>query len=67
MLYGTGHLRVDDQTGKPTRVGGIKYVMKDESRHVAFGVLSVGALTYATAEEIAAMKEGMKRGQLFPP
>ncbi len=28
-LYGTGHLRVNDATNKPERVGGIDYVVKD--------------------------------------
>jgi imidazolonepropionase-like amidohydrolase len=29
VLYGTGHFKVDDQTGRPTRVGGVKYTIKD--------------------------------------
>ncbi|MDQ3282033.1 MAG: amidohydrolase family protein [Acidobacteriota bacterium] len=29
VLYGTGAIRVNDQTGKPERVGGVKYVVKD--------------------------------------
>ena len=29
VLYGTGTLRLNDTTGQPERVGGIKYVMKD--------------------------------------
>jgi imidazolonepropionase-like amidohydrolase len=29
VLYGTGAIRVNDDTGKPTRVGGVKYVVKD--------------------------------------
>jgi imidazolonepropionase-like amidohydrolase len=28
-LYGTGHLRVNDATNKPERVGGIDFVVKD--------------------------------------
>lgn len=28
VLYGTGHLRLDDE-GKPARVGGVKYTIKD--------------------------------------
>jgi imidazolonepropionase-like amidohydrolase len=29
VLYGTGAVKVDDRTGQPTRVGGIKYTIKD--------------------------------------
>jgi imidazolonepropionase-like amidohydrolase len=29
VLYGTGTLRLNDQTGKVERVGGIKYTIKD--------------------------------------
>ena len=29
MLYGTGAIRVNDETGKVERVGGVKYVVKD--------------------------------------
>jgi imidazolonepropionase-like amidohydrolase len=29
VLYGTGAIRVNDTTGKPERVGGVKYVIKD--------------------------------------
>jgi imidazolonepropionase-like amidohydrolase len=29
VLYGTGAIRVNDETGKPERVGGVKYVIKD--------------------------------------
>ncbi len=29
VLYGTGHLKLDDSTGKPVRVGGVKYTIKD--------------------------------------
>src|SRR5690606_845483 len=29
LLYGTGHLRLDDSTGTPVRVGGVKYTIKD--------------------------------------
>lgn len=28
VLYGTGHLKLDDSTGKPVRVGGVKYTIK---------------------------------------
>jgi imidazolonepropionase-like amidohydrolase len=29
VLYGTGAVRLNDKTGKPERVGGIKYTIKD--------------------------------------
>ena len=29
VLYGTGAIRVNDETGKVERVGGVKYVIKD--------------------------------------
>ena len=29
VLYGTGHIRVDDATNRPVRVGGVKYTIKD--------------------------------------
>ena len=31
VLYGTGALRLNDQTGKPEWIGGIKYT--DQGRH----------------------------------
>ena len=29
VLYGTGAIRLNDETGKPERVGGIEYTIKD--------------------------------------
>ena len=29
VLYGTGAVRLNDETGKPERVGGVKYTIKD--------------------------------------
>jgi imidazolonepropionase-like amidohydrolase len=29
VLYGTGHVRLNDDTGQPVRVGGVKYTIKD--------------------------------------
>jgi hypothetical protein len=29
VLYGTGHVRLNDETGQPERVGGVKYTIKD--------------------------------------
>ncbi len=29
VLYGTGAIKLDDETGKPTRVGGVRWTIKD--------------------------------------
>ncbi|MEX2530089.1 MAG: amidohydrolase, partial [Gemmatimonadota bacterium] len=29
VLYGTGHVRLNDETGQVERVGGVKYTIKD--------------------------------------
>lgn len=29
LLYGTGHLQLDDQTGEPVRTGGVRWVIRD--------------------------------------
>jgi len=29
VLYGTGHFKLDDATNTPTRVGGVRYTVKD--------------------------------------
>jgi hypothetical protein len=29
VLYGTGHLKLNDETGRPERVGGVRYTIKD--------------------------------------
>lgn len=29
LLYGTGHLKLDPETGEPVRVGGVRWVIKD--------------------------------------
>ncbi len=29
VLYGTGAVKLNDKTGKPERVGGVKYTVKD--------------------------------------
>ena len=29
LLYGTGHVKLDDATGQPTRAGGVRYTIKD--------------------------------------
>ena len=29
VLYGTGAIRLNDETGKPERIGGVKYTIKD--------------------------------------
>jgi imidazolonepropionase-like amidohydrolase len=45
VLYGTGALRLDDQTGKPEWIGGIKYTIKDGIVYDAKKLLAdVGAM-----------------------
>ena len=51
VLYGTGHLKVDDQTGKPTRVGGIKYTIKDGIVYDAKRLLADVAAIVAAAKK----------------
>ncbi len=29
VLYGTGAMRLNEQTGRPERIGGVKYTIKD--------------------------------------
>ncbi len=29
VLYGTGHMKLNDETGKVERVGGVKYTIRD--------------------------------------
>lgn len=40
VLYGTGALKLNDQTGKPEWVGGVKYTIKDGIIHDAKGLLA---------------------------
>ena len=51
VLYGTGTIRLNDKTGKPERVGGVKYTIKDGIVYDAKQLL----------EDVAAMVEKQKR------
>ena len=51
VLYGTGHLKLNDQTGQVERVGGIKYTIKDGIVYDAKKLLA----------DVAAMVEKQKK------
>ena len=51
VLYGTGHLRLNDRTGQMERVGGIRYTIKDGIVYDAKKLLA----------DVAAMVEAQKR------
>lgn len=51
VLYGTGALRLNDKTGKPERVGGVKFTIKDGIVYDAKQLLA----------DVAAMVEKQKR------
>ena len=51
VLYGTGAVRLNDRTGRPERVGGIKYTIKDGIVYDAKKLL----------EDVAAMVEKQKK------
>jgi hypothetical protein len=51
VLYGTGTVRLNDQTGKPERVGGVRYTVKDGIIYDARQLLA----------DVAAMVERQKR------
>jgi imidazolonepropionase-like amidohydrolase len=55
-LYGTGHLRINDATNKPERVGGIDYVVKDGIVYDAKKLLA----------DVAARVERAKAGRRAP-
>jgi imidazolonepropionase-like amidohydrolase len=56
VLYGTGAVRLNEETGKPERVGGVKYTIKDGIVYDAKQLLA----------DVAAMVEAQKaeRGEL---
>jgi imidazolonepropionase-like amidohydrolase len=54
VLYGTGAMRVNRETGEPERVGGIKYTIKDGVVYDARQLLA----------DVAAMVEAQKRERL---
>jgi hypothetical protein len=51
VLYGTGAVRLNDKTGMPDRVGGIKYTIKDGIVYDAKKLLA----------DVAAMVEKQKK------
>ena len=51
VLYGTGALKLNDKTGRPEQVGGVKYTIKDGIVYDAKQLLS----------DVAAMVEKQKR------
>jgi imidazolonepropionase-like amidohydrolase len=53
VLYGTGALRLNDQTGRPEWIGGIKYTIKDGIVYDAKKLLA----------DVAAMVEKQKQGR----
>jgi imidazolonepropionase-like amidohydrolase len=54
VLYGTGHVRLNDRTGRTERVGGIKYTIKDGIVYDAKKLLAdVGAKVEAQKKERA--------------
>ena len=57
VLYGTGALKLNDQTGKPEQVGGIKYTIKDGIVYDAKQLLA----------DVAAMVEKQKRAPRTSP
>jgi len=57
VLYGTGAVKLDDATGKPTRVGGVKYTIKDGIVYDARQLL----------EDVAEMVRAQKRERGMDP
>ena len=53
VLYGNGHFKLNDTTGKPERVGGVKYTIKDGIVYDAKQLLA----------DVAAMVEKQKRSR----
>jgi imidazolonepropionase-like amidohydrolase len=51
VLYGTGHLKVDDATNTPVRVGGVKYTIKDGIVYDAKRLLADVAAMVAKAKQ----------------
>jgi imidazolonepropionase-like amidohydrolase len=56
VLYGTGAVRLNDQTGKSERVGGIKYTIKDGIVYDARELLA----------DVARMVEKQKQERMRP-
>ncbi len=57
VLYGTGAVKLDDETGKPTRVGGVKYTIKDGIVYDAKALLAdVAAMVRKQKAELGELK-----------
>jgi imidazolonepropionase-like amidohydrolase len=50
-LYGTGHVRLNDKTNQPERVGGVKFTIKDGIVYDAKALLADVAATVAAAKQ----------------
>ena len=57
MLYGTGAVKLNDQTGRVERVGGVKYTIKDGIVYDAKKLLA----------DVAAMVEAEKQKRRAQP
>ena len=58
VLYGTGAVRLNDETGTPERVGGVKYTIKDGIVYDAKQLLAdVEAMVEAQKAELGELKQ----------
>ena len=58
VLYGTGAVKLDDSTGKPSRVGGVRYTIKDGIVYDAKQLLAdVAAMVEAQKAELGELKK----------
>lgn len=58
VLYGTGAVRLNDETGKPERAGGVRYTIKDGIVYDAKRLLAdVAAMVEAQKEELGGLIE----------
>ena len=59
MLYGTGAIKLNDETGQAERIGGVRWTIKDGIVYDARELLSdVRALVAAEKAREAALEEG---------
>jgi hypothetical protein len=61
VLYGTGEMRLNDQTGKVERLGGVKYTIKDGIIYDAKKLLA------DVAAMVQKQKETMKESEAIGP
>ena len=57
VLYGTGAVRLNDETGRPERVGGVRYTIKDGIVYDAKQLLEDVAVMVAAQRQSMAQKE----------